>query len=203
MIEIEIWSDYLCPFCYLHEPAVEQLTREFGDRLNVRWRAYELRPEPVPTLDPSGDYLRDIWSSAVYPMAEQRGMTLRLPPLQPRSRLAHEATEFARDRGKADAMRHAIFVAFFEKGRDIGDPDVLGELGEQLDIHPTGVKRALEAKTYTERVLRDEREAHEIGLQGVPAMMLSRPIQEKRERFLISGAQPVDNLRAAVTRLLE
>lgn len=201
-IEVEIWSDYVCPFCYLQEPVVDELTREFGTRVTVRWRAYELRPDPVPTLQPDGEYLRDIWQRAVYPMAAERGMNLRLPPVQPRSRLAFEATEYARDRGKHDAMRKAIFAAFFEDGRDIGDPAVLCEIAQTLDIHPRGLERALESHTYIERVLRDETEASELGLTGVPAMVLTPPSGDNRERVLISGAQPFQAVKAAIEELL-
>ncbi|MDQ6654185.1 MAG: DsbA family oxidoreductase [Verrucomicrobiota bacterium] len=198
---IEVWSDYVCPFCYLQEPVVARLESEFAGQVQVRWRAYELRPEPEPTLDPAGEYLRDIWASAVYPMAAKRGMTLKLPPVQPRSRKAFEATEYARDRGKADAMRHAVFAAFFEGGRDIGDLQVLGEIGEALDIHSHGLRRALEAGVYTQRVVGDENEAAELGLSGVPAMVLT-PQSSGERRMLISGAQPYETVREFVERAL-
>ena len=199
-MHIDVWSDYVCPFCYLQEPIVERIAQEFDGQVQVRWRAYELRPEPEPTLEPAGEYLRNIWATAVYPMAAKRGMTLQLPPVQPRSRRAFEATEYARDRGKADAMRHAIFVAFFEHGRDIGDLGVLGEIAESLDIHPSGLRRALEANVYTGRVVGDENEAAELGLSGVPAMVLTPDSNERR--LLISGAQPYQTVREFVERAL-
>ena len=200
-LQIEVWSDYVCPFCYLQEPVVERIEREFGQQVRARWRAYELRPEPEPTLDPAGDYLRDTWASAVYPMAAKRGMKLQLPPVQPRSRKASEATEYARDRGKADRMRHTIFAAFFEEGRDIGDLGVLGEIAESVDIHPSGLRRALEANVYTGRVIGDENEAAELGLSGVPAMVLT-PETNGERRLLISGAQPYETVRELVERVL-
>ena len=200
-MQIDVWSDYVCPFCYLQEPVVERIEREFATQVQVRWRSYELRPEPEPTLDPAGEYLRDIWASAVYPMAAKRAMKLQLPPVQPRSRKAFEATEFARDRGKADAMRHAIFAAFFEDGRDIGDLEVLGEIAGALDIHPAGLRRALEANVYTGRVVGDENEAAELGLSGVPAMVLT-PDGNGERRLLISGAQPYETVRELVERAL-
>lgn len=200
-MQIEVWSDYVCPFCYLQEPVVERIEQEFAGQVQVRWRAYELRPEPVPTLDPGGDYLRDIWASAVYPMAAKRGMKLQLPPVQPRSRKAFEATEYARDRGKADAMRHAIFGAFFEEGLDIGDLAVLAEIAESLDIHASGVRRALESNVYTGRVVGDENEAAELGLSGVPAMILTPP-GNGEQRLLISGAQPYETVHELIQRAL-
>jgi len=157
--------------------------------------------DPEPTLDPAGDYLRDIWASAVYPMAAKRGMKLQLPPVQPRSRKAFEATEYARVRGKADALRHAIFAAFFEEGRDIGDLGVLGGIAELLDIHPSGLQRALETNVYTHRVIGDENEAAELGLSGVPAMVLT-PVGNGERRLLISGAQPYETVRELVERAL-
>ncbi len=201
-MQIEVWSDYVCPFCYLQEPVVDRIEADFASRVQVRWRAYELRPEPEPTLDPAGDYLTDIWSRAVYPMAADRGMKLQLPPVQPRSRKAFEATEYARDRGKAGAMRHAIFAAFFEHGRDIGDVQVLGEIAEQLDIHPTGLIRALDRGVYTGRVIRDENEAAELGFSGVPAMVLTLDPPNEHKRLLISGAQPYERVREAIERAL-
>ena len=135
-------------------------------------------------------------------MAAKRGMKLQLPPVQPRSRKAFEATEYARDRGKAAAMRHAIFAAFFEEGRDIGDLKVLGEIAEALDIHPGGLLRALAANTYTERVVRDENEAAELGLSGVPAIVLTPENPADGRRLLISGAQPYETVHQLVERAL-
>ena len=201
-MRIDVWSDYVCPFCYLQEPVVERIQREFAGQVQVRWRSYELRPDPEPTLDPAGEYLREIWGSAVYPMAAKRSMKLQLPPVQPRSRKAFEATEYARDRSKADAMRHAIFAAFFEEGRDIGDLQVLGGIAESLDIHPSGLVRALEANVYTGRVVGDENEAAELGLSGVPAMVLTPADDSGERRLLISGAQPYETVRQIVERAL-
>jgi predicted DsbA family dithiol-disulfide isomerase len=82
-VQIDVWSDYVCPFCYLEQPVLERIAQEFGVRVGIRWRAFELPPDPVPTLKPDSTYLRDIWARGVYPMAKERGMTLRLPPMQP------------------------------------------------------------------------------------------------------------------------
>jgi predicted DsbA family dithiol-disulfide isomerase len=104
---ISVWSDYVCPFCYLELPVLVRLQAEHAEEVEIDWRAFELRPEPAPTLDPNGDYLHRVWNQSVYPMAEQRGMVLRLPPVQPRSRKAFEAAEFAREVGRFDPMNRA------------------------------------------------------------------------------------------------
>ena len=73
-LRIDVWSDYVCPFCYLELPVLEAVAAEFGGAVQVHWRAFELRPDPVPTLDPAGEYLRTTWDRAVYPMAAERGI---------------------------------------------------------------------------------------------------------------------------------
>ena len=69
------------------------------------WRAFELRPEPGPSLDPQGDYLQRAWSTSVYPLAKKLGVTMKLPPVQPRTRLAHEAAHWARSQQLVEQVR--------------------------------------------------------------------------------------------------
>ena len=174
-LRIDVWSDYVCPFCYLEMPVLERLRREREGEVAVAWRAFELRPEPVPTLDPDGEYLHRVWNRSVYPMARERGMVLRLPPVQPRSRKAFEAAAFAGEAGRFDAMHEALFRAFFEHGRDIGDTAVLREVGASVGLDPDRLGEALAEGRHAAGVLADERMAAEIGVTGVPAMLLSRP----------------------------
>ncbi len=200
-LRLDVWSDYVCPFCYLEEPVLTKMREEFGDRLAVQWRAFELRPVPVPTLPPRGDYLVDIWDRAVYPMARDRGMTLKLPPMQPRSRLALEAAECAREHGRFDAMHAAIFRAFFEEGRDIGQKEVLLDLGESCGLERDILERALRSGQYRERVLKDEALAGELGLSGVPAMLLRKDDEPLEAARRLTGAQPEATLRSAIRQL--
>src|SRR5215210_4246583 len=150
---ITVEGDFVCPFCYLEEPDIARVREEFGDRVQVDWRAYELRPDPIPALDPDGEYLHRVWSASVYPMARSLGMTLRLPPVQPRSRRALEAAEYARGEGRFDEMHEALFRAFFEDGQDIGREEVLLEVGASVGLDREDLRAALEERRYTEKVL--------------------------------------------------
>ncbi|MGI8957884.1 MAG: DsbA family oxidoreductase [Chthoniobacterales bacterium] len=202
-LQLDVWSDYVCPFCYLEEPILNRMREEFGDQLIVRWRAFELRPEPVPTLPPHGDYLVNIWDRAVYPMARERGMNLKLPPVQPRSRRALEAAEFARDEGKFDPMHAAIFRAFFEEGSDIGEMETLLELGEKCGLERSALEQALTSGEFRARVLADEELSQELGVSGVPAMLLRRDDEPLQAARSLSGAQPEFMVRAAIQHLLQ
>src|SRR5262249_2699256 len=135
------------------------------------WRAFELRPEPVPLPEPGGEYLIRIWSQSVYPLAERLGVTMRLPPVKPRSRLAHEAALWARKQGRFDRMHEAIFRAYFERGEDIGRIDALETLASSAGMSGEGLRAALERHDHLEEVLADERQAARYGLSGVPAFV--------------------------------
>ncbi|MBD2119415.1 DsbA family protein [Trichocoleus sp. FACHB-262] len=200
-VQIDVWSDYVCPFCYLEEPVFEQLRQEYGDTVQVIWRAFELRPDPIPTLDPQGEYLRTTWERAVYPMANERGVTLRLPPVQPRSRKALEAAEFARDRDCFEAMHHALFRAFFEDGLDLNNTDILLEVGASVSLDRATLRTALEAGQYTERVVSDQSLAHQLNISGVPALLIHQADEPLEKAVLLSGAQPYETVRTVVERV--
>jgi predicted DsbA family dithiol-disulfide isomerase len=197
VVELHVWSDYVCPFCYLEMPVIERLQAEYGSALKVEWHAFELRPEPTPALDPKSEYLRGVWSQSIEPMAEQRAMTLRRPSVQPRSRRAHEALEFARQAGRADAMNRALFRAHFEDGRDLGNMDILLEIGEAVGLDRTALSDALKEGRHTEKVVADQKLAQEIGITGVPALLLARG----GTGFLVSGAQPYETVSQVVEQI--
>lgn len=193
-IQISVWSDYVCPFCYLELPYLDRLKEEFGDEVKIDWRAFELRPDLVPTLDPDGEYLHRVWDQSVYPMAANRGMDLRLPPVQPRSRKAFEAVESAREAGRFGEMHEALFRAFFQAGRDLADTGTLVEIGASIGLDADELRQALEDSRFAGKVLADERQAEKIGIRGVPSMVMSNGEQA----FLLTGAQPYEELRQAV-----
>jgi len=176
----------------LAEPAVEELAKS-EPNIEIIRRAFELRPEPVPTLPPDGEYLHRVWNSSVYPMAENLGVVMRLPPVQPRSRLAHEAAHWARTQGKFEAMNAAIFRAFFERGENIGEIDVLVSVASALDLESDNLRRTLESKEFKKSVLEDEQAAGQLGLSGVPAFVANR-------KFALSGVQSLENLKMLINR---
>lgn len=193
VVTLEVFSDYVCPFCWLAEPGLHELKRDRPD-VKIIWRAFELRPEPHPTLDPRGEYLERVWRESVYPMAERLGITMRLPPVQPRSRLAHQAAKWAQGQARFDDYNAALFRAFFERGEDIGEVDMLVQLASDLRLDAEDLRRALDNREFEASVLADERDAAELGISGVPAFVANR-------RAALSGVQPATALRALVERV--
>lgn len=193
-IQIAVWSDYVCPFCYLERPVLEKIQNELGVRVRIDWRSFELRPEPEPTLDPNAEYLHRVWNQSVYPMAQERGLSIKLPPVQPRSRKAHEAAEFAREAGRLDAMNKALFKAFFEDGRDLADTNTLLDIGQSVGLERGDLREALASGRYAQRVLDDQHLARQIGISGVPALVVSAG----QQAYLISGAQPYETVKEVI-----
>ncbi len=151
------------------------------------WRAFELRPEPVPMIDPNSEYLRRVWSDSVSPLAERLGVTINFPPVKPRTRLTHQAAHWARAQGRFEDYHDEIFRAFFERGDDIGEADVLIALALRLKLESDSLRQALTSHEFEASVLSDEDEAARLGVRGVPAFVANR-------RAALSGVQPVENL---------
>ena len=153
----------------------------------IRWRAFELRPEPVELLDPQGDYLTSAWKNHVYPLAKKMGMPLKMPPIQPRSRRAHEAAKWAETYERLDEFHLAIFQAFFEHGLDIGNIEVLIKLAADLGLDPEALKTSLDNHEFTFQVVSDEEDAMDIGVRAVPAFVAEG-------QLLAAGVQSADRL---------
>lgn len=200
-VRVDVWSDYVCPFCYLELPVLERIKVEMGRALVIEWHPFELRPEPYPTIDPAGEYLRATWANSVYPMAQSRNMVLRLPPVQPRSRKAFEAVAFAREQGLFDLMHHALFKAFFEDGKDIGSIPVLAAIGQGVGLDGDALQAALEEGRYTQEVVQQEEVAKSYGVNAVPIFTARRSDEKMNRARALSGAVDYPRVRELVTSL--
>jgi predicted DsbA family dithiol-disulfide isomerase len=178
---------------------VDRLCQEYGNRVEVAWKAFELRPESVPLPAPDNPMRRRRWETSVLPMAAERGLVMKLPPIAARTRLAFQAVELAGDHSARRAMHRAIFEAFFRDGRDIGSIEVLVDIAASVDLAPALVKPALEAGTYLKRVLDQEELARQLGVTGVPAMLVG---DDSATAEPVVGAVPYDWLNAVVERAL-
>ena len=191
-VTLEVFSDYVCPFCRLAEPALHELLKERSD-VDVIWRSFELRPNTVPPLDPNAEYLQRVWESSVYPMAARFGVTMKLPPVQPRTRRTHEAAHWARSIGRFDEYHSALLRAFFERGENIGEIDVLVALADSLGMPGEALRAALVSRAFEQAVIDDEEIARHTDVGSVPAFIANG-------KFGVIGAQPVEVLRELVDR---
>ncbi|MBT6442163.1 MAG: DsbA family oxidoreductase [Alphaproteobacteria bacterium] len=196
-LRVQVYSDYVCPYCFLAEGPLQEAVKRMDGRVEVEWMPFELRPHPTPTLEPEGDYLQDGWAKSVYPMAEQMGVKIVLPSVspQPYSRLAFEGSLFAREQGKADAWNHRMFTAFFQDDLDIGEIDVLATCAEEIGLNPDALRAALTGGTYHDVCGDLLSQSRAIGISSVPTFVLA-------ERWGIPGMTDADTLVGAFERAL-
>ena len=144
-------------------------------------------------LDPNGEYLTSAWRDHVYPLAEKMNMPLKKPPIQPRSRLAHEAAKWAGSHDRLAEYNLALFRAFFEFGLDIGDKQVLMSLADEMGLDPAALAQALDSHQFTAEVVGDEEESQRLGVRAVPSFV-------SNGRILASGVQTADRLKELLTK---
>ena len=184
-VRLLVISDYICPWCYIGFTRVEQLRTEFNVQLSVG--AYELRPG----IPPEGMSREEASRGRVYPpgyldnlraLAAESGIEMKRPPIIPNTRKAHEATEFAREHGKLWEIHRALFHAYFEEERNIGDTDVVCDVAASVGLDADALRRALEDHGYAGEVEKQLAWARSSGISGVPTVVY-------QEKFAVVGAQ--------------
>ena len=155
--------------------------------------AFELRPEPHPTLRPEGDYLQRAWQQSVYPLARRMGVPIKLPPVspQPHTHLAFEGYQYAREHGKGNEYNHRVLQAFFVEGQDIGQTDVLAKLAGEVGVDEKEFEEALRTRKYREAHQQALQHAYEeAGVTGVPMFVMGSQV--------LTGLQDRETLEAVI-----
>ncbi|MGQ3674877.1 DsbA family oxidoreductase [Xanthobacter sp. TB0139] len=194
MNQITIYSDYVCPYCLLAEQVLSQAIE--GRNIRLSWRAFELRPEPVPTLRPEDPYLPTVWRQSVYPLAERLNVPIRLPAIspQPRTAKAFQLLALAQEKGLDHAYSMRVLRGFFQDGLDIGNDEVLIVLAGEAGLDRAEARSALESGAYIEphrEALRHARE--EMAITSVPTIVVGEQV--------FRGMPPLRELEAALDQL--
>lgn len=172
-VKVKVYSDYVCPFCFLAEQPLEEAIK--GKDVEVEWMPFELRPAPNATLRPEDDYLQTTWSQSVYPMAEQMGIEIVLPDVspQPHTHLAFEGFQYAKEKGKGTPYNERMLKAFFQESQDIGDVEVLTKLAGEVGLDETEYREALESRKYKEAHQQALEHSYEdAGITAVPTFVI-------------------------------
>jgi predicted DsbA family dithiol-disulfide isomerase len=195
-VRIDVWSDVVCPWCYLGKRRLERALAGFEhrDAVEVHWRSFELDPNApaVREGDPAGRLARKYGIS----VEEARTASERLTALAARSGNsfnAHRLLHLAEGHGVQDQLKERLLAAYLCEGQAIGDPNVLLAQATTAGLDPAEVREVLETDAYAEDVRADEAEAAELEINGVPFFLLGG-------RFGIPGAQEVDTMVAVLER---
>jgi predicted DsbA family dithiol-disulfide isomerase len=205
-VKVEIWSDVVCPWCYIGKRRFERALAAFEhrDELDVEWRSFELDPraarepsgeDPVERLARKYGMTREDALAAqarVTGLAAQEGLAYRLDAARPANTFdAHRLLHLAAERGVQAAAEERLFAAYFTEGRSLGDPETLVALAAEVGLDEAAAREVLHGDAYADAVAGDEREASELGISGVPFFVIDR-------RYGISGAQPAELIQQAL-----
>ncbi len=200
-MKITVFSDYICPFCYIGIETLQKVQPEVPP-FTLEWKGFQIHPEyPAAGISieqriaqyGQGRYAA-IWRN-ILALAEGIGLEMNPPPVLTNSLMALEATEYARDQGKEKAFSSAVYQAYFQRGQNIGDIDVILSLAEQADLNPAEVQDHLKGGTYSARIEASHQEARAFGVSGVPTFIVG-PAQ-------IVGAQSPEVFVSMLKRVAE
>jgi predicted DsbA family dithiol-disulfide isomerase len=169
-IKIQVWTDFVCPFCLLGESIIEKAVE--GLNVEIEWMPFELRPYPTPTLKPEDEYLPRVWKASVYPMAERLGVPIKLPTVspQPYTRKAFLGLQFAKQQGQGNEYATAVMKAFFQQNLNIGEDDVLKNILHTLGLNPAGLDEFVNSPEANAQHDVDLQFAKQVGIQAVPSL---------------------------------
>lgn len=193
---IEIWSDVVCPFCYIGKREFENALQQFEHKADVKvvWKSFELDPN-APARSEHDMYgmlvskyggTRDDAKARVQGVVD-RAKTVGLDYQMDKAVIgnsfdAHRLIQLAKTKGKGAEAEERLFNAYFTEGVHLADHASLVRLGQEIGLDTDEVSTMLASTRFTDDVRTDEREAQQLGIRGVPYFVIDR-------RFGVSGAQ--------------
>ncbi|HLP56397.1 MAG TPA: DsbA family oxidoreductase [Fluviicola sp.] len=197
-MKIEIWSDVMCPFCYIGKRRLEQALEQFpGETFDIEWKSFQLDPDLVANgKENPYQYLADRKGISyqesvnmhenVVNAAKSVGLDYRFDLAVVANSLdAHRLSHLAKQHGLGNELEERLFRAYFTEGKDIADHAVLTVLGTEAGIPKEAIETLFSGDQFLADVQHDILEAQQIGVRGVPFFVFDR-------KYAISGAQPVE-----------
>lgn len=195
-MKVEIWSDVMCPFCYIGKRKFEIALNQFEGKANVEivWKSFQLDPgiktDPTKNIN---QFLaeRKGWTlehagqmnDHVTNMAKQVGLDYNFDKaIVANSFDAHRFSHLAKKYNLQNEAEEQLFKAYFTEGKNTADHNTLIQLGTEIGLEANEIKQMLESDVYVQDVRMDIYEAQQIGVSGVPFFLFI-------DKYVISGAQ--------------
>jgi len=196
-LKVQIWSDIMCPFCYIGKRRIEEALQNFEHKeaVEIEWKSYQLdasfiaSPEDNMVEHLAEKYRKDNdWAQNMLDNMTQNAKTAGLDfhfekAILANSFNAHRLLHLAKKHNLANDLEELLFKAYLTEGKNINDLDTLSKLGIELGLDSEEIAQVLNSDTYGTDVKKDQEEANAIGVQGVPFFVLDN-------KYAISGAQP-------------
>lgn len=196
-MKIEVWSDYVCPFCYIGKRQLEKAIQDSGyeGQIEVEYKSYQLDPT---TAEDKGELVYTSlvrkfnttetgvkkMTADIASRAAEIGLEYNFDNMMTaNTNLAHRLAKLAKEEGKATAYNERLMRAYFTENKEIGQAQVLKEIAQESGLNMEKVEQVLTTNLYEDQVVQDIYEAQQIGVRGVPFFVFDN-------KYGISGAQP-------------
>ncbi len=205
-IQIDVWSDIACPWCYIGKRNLEAGVAESEVPVNVTFHSFELSPDtPLDFEGTTIDYLADRKGMPrdqvqqmldhVTNVAKNAGLEYHFDKVKQTNTVkAHELLHFAKAHGKQAEMKERLMAANFTEGLNLARIDQLVQLAGDVGLDADAARSALENDEFLPAVRADQAQAREYGIQGVPFFVINN-------KYAISGAQPAEAFAQALARV--
>lgn len=198
-LKVQIWSDVMCPFCYIGKRKIEEALSQFEnkDAVEIEWKSFQLDPAFVATPGESiVEHLADKygrntdWAQSMIDNMTQNAKNSGLDfhfekSILANSLNAHRLMHLAKNHHKADEVKEFLFKAYLTEGKNVNDWDTLKEISQKVGLPINEIESLIDSNIYTKEVQQDQQEAQSLGVTGVPFFVFDN-------KYAVSGAQPTD-----------
>lgn len=207
-MKVEIWSDVVCPFCYIGKRRLEKALEDFiaKDKVEIVWRSFQLDPEMkyVPgqsvheylgkrkgTSTEEGKKMNDYMAA----MAKEVGLEYNFDKAIINNTFdAHRLLHLAKKHQLQDQMKERLMAAYYTEGKNVGDLETLVALGEEVGLNGAEIRQTLQSNAYSQEVQTDLYQAQQVGVRGVPFFVFNN-------KYAVSGAQPTELFKEVLEKV--
>ncbi|MDU1848175.1 MAG: DsbA family oxidoreductase [Niallia nealsonii] len=208
-MKIEVWSDYVCPFCYIGKRRLEMALEQFPykDQVEVEFKSFELDPNAEMYAGKSihevlaGKYRMSVEeaknaNSNVGSQAASTGLKYDFDNMKPTNTFAaHRLTKYAQTVGKEKELTEKLLYSYFTEGKLISDHNTLVGIGKSVGLEEEDQRKVLaDSTSFANDVRIDEALASQIGVTGVPFFVIN-------QKYSISGAQPLETFKRVLEQV--
>ncbi|MGV8984222.1 DsbA family oxidoreductase [Clostridium sp.] len=208
-MKVEMWLDFVCPYCYLGKAKFEKALESFSDKENLEiiYKSFELNPDSskIPT-DTMTEFLSKEYGITIEEVQENNekltaeakevGLVYNLGTTMPVNTLyAHKLLQYAKEIGKDADIVSILYKTHFTDNKNISDIDTLAQISKEVGLEEDEVRKILNSDKYTDKVLQDEKESQNIGVAVVPYFLINKKIT-------VAGDQSIEAIRKGLEKAL-
>lgn len=209
-MKITIWSDFVCPFCFIGESHLDKALESFSHAkdVEIEYKSFLLMPDAHYV--PGQNYAETFSSMKGVPLEQAEAMLKQVTDMAKNSGVeinydkakltstydAHRVFQYAKEQGKGNEFFNRFYAAHFTEGEVLSDTETVVRLAEDVGLDGVQVRKVMESKEHTDQVTNDISEARSVGVQGVPFFVIDN-------KYAVSGAQPVEVFNQVLDKVWE